>query len=211
MFDDRAIGRQVAAQGAQSAFRRQRSVERANDVRIADLGGGDVLRQRAAGHGEGVAMQQRQQLFQHSGNAAGVEEVFHLILAAGAHVGDQGTAAADLIKAREGQIDADAPGDGGQVDDGVGAAADGVEQGDGVVKGLSGQDLRWADVALDKLDDVSARRLRQLQMRRESAAGVAPLPGSAMPSASISEFMVEAVPMTMQWPALRTRFSSTPL
>ena len=143
-------------------------------------------------------MQKRQQLFQHGRDAAGVEEVFHLVFAAGAHIGDEGRAAADLIKAGEGQIDADAPSDGGQMHDGVGAAADRVQQGDGVVEGGGGQNLRWADVALDQLDDLPARRLRQLQAARVGLAGIAPLPGSAMPSASISEFMVEAVPMTMQ-------------
>ena len=51
-----------------------------------------------------------------------VEEVFHLILPGRAHVGDEGAAAADLIEAGQGQVDAGAAGDGGQVDDGVGAA-----------------------------------------------------------------------------------------
>ncbi len=39
--------------------------------------------------------------------------------------------------------------------------------------------------------------------RRASTAGMAPLPGSAMPSASHRLAMVEAVPMVMQEPALR--------
>jgi hypothetical protein len=34
--------------------------------------------------------------------------------------------------------------------------------------------------------------------RRESAAGIAALPGSVIPSASAIEAIVEAVPMTMQ-------------
>ena len=101
VFDDRAIGRQVAAQDAQAAFGLQRLVQRADDVGVADFGVGDILRQRTAGHGEGVAVQQRQQRFQHGRDAAGVEEVFHLIFAGRAHIGDQGRAAADLVKARE--------------------------------------------------------------------------------------------------------------
>ena len=40
--------------------------------------------------------------------------------------------------------------------------------------------------------------------RRESTAGMAALPGSAMPSASQIAAMVEAVPITMQCPGLRT-------
>ena len=37
---------------------------------------------------------------------------------------------------------------------------------------------------------------------------MAPFPGRAIPSASVSEFMVEAVPITMQCPADRTMPSS---
>src|SRR2546430_8124975 len=36
--------------------------------------------------------------------------------------------------------------------------------------------------------------------RRESGAGIAALPGSVMPRASAIEAIVDAVPMTMQWP-----------
>ena len=39
--------------------------------------------------------------------------------------------------------------------------------------------------------------------RRESGAGMAAQPGSVMPRASATEAMVLAVPMTVQWPALR--------
>jgi hypothetical protein len=34
-------------------------------------------------------------------------------------------------------------------------------------------------------------------------AGIAALPGRAIPSASASAFIVEAVPIVLQWPALR--------
>src|SRR5262249_53369747 len=36
--------------------------------------------------------------------------------------------------------------------------------------------------------------------RSRYGAGIAPQPGSDMPSASASAFMVEAVPMVLQWP-----------
>jgi hypothetical protein len=36
--------------------------------------------------------------------------------------------------------------------------------------------------------------------RRESTAGIAAAPGSVNPSASVTQAMVEAVPMVMQWP-----------
>ena len=45
--------------------------------------------------------------------------------------------------------------------------------------------------------------------RRESGAGMAALPGRATPSASAIEAIVEAVPITMQWPVERDRHDST--
>ena len=42
----------------------------------------------------------------------------------------------------------------------------------------------------------------------DNGAGIAAQPGRDIPSASASEFMVEAVPMTMQCPILRTMPSS---
>ena len=45
--------------------------------------------------------------------------------------------------------------------------------------------------------------------RRESGAGIAAPPGSVMPRASAIAAIVDAVPMTMQWPAERDRHAST--
>src|SRR5216110_508513 len=45
--------------------------------------------------------------------------------------------------------------------------------------------------------------------RRESGAGIAALPGRVMPRASAIEAIVDAVPMTMQWPDERERHAST--
>src|SRR5882672_2225495 len=44
--------------------------------------------------------------------------------------------------------------------------------------------------------------------RRESGAGMAALPGNVIPSASAIEAIVEAVPITMQWPAERDMHDS---
>src|ERR1041384_1234026 len=48
----------------------------------------------------------------------------------------------------------------------------------------------------------TARRpaISAIARRRESGAGMAALPGNVMPSASAIEAIVEAVPITMQWP-----------
>ena len=45
--------------------------------------------------------------------------------------------------------------------------------------------------------------------RRESGAGIAAFSGSAIPSVSARAAIVEAVPITMQWPVERDRQAST--
>lgn len=44
MLDDRAIGSEVAAEDAQAAFRLQRVIQRADDIRVRDSGRFEVLR-----------------------------------------------------------------------------------------------------------------------------------------------------------------------
>ena len=57
----------------------------------------------------------------------------------------------------------------------------------------------------------TARRplISESTSRRESDAGMAALPGSVMPSVSAIAAIVDAVPITMQWPAERERQDST--
>ena len=50
---------------------------------------------------------------------------------------------------------------------------------------------------------------RASTLRRESTAGIAALVGSAMPSASTIDAIVDAVPIVMQWPAERDMHDST--
>lgn len=111
-------------------------------------------------------MQQGQQLFERGGDAAGVEEVFHLVLPGRAHIGDERRAAAERIEARQRQVDAEAPGDGGQVDNGVGAATERMQQRDGVVEGLGSENLRRADASLDQLQDLATGGGGQAQAAR---------------------------------------------
>src|SRR6266853_1001638 len=58
-------------------------------------------------------------------------------------------------------------------------------------------------ISMMRRPDISASA-----MRRESAAGIAALPGRVMPSVSAIEAMVDAVPITMQCPAERERQDS---
>ena len=98
---------------------------------------GHVLRERLAVHGERVAVQQRQELLQHDGQAARVEEVLHQVLAGGRTFARKRRRARELVEARERQRHAGAAGDGDQVDDGVRRAADGHVGADRVVERLA--------------------------------------------------------------------------
>ena len=107
-------------------------------------------------------------LLEHSGDATCVEEVFHLVLAGRAHIGDERRAAAELVEARERQVDAEAARYGGQVHDGVGAATEGMQQGDGVIESGGRDDLREADALLHQVDDLPAGAGSQAQAARIS-------------------------------------------
>ena len=74
-----------------------------------------------------------------------------------------------------------------------------MEDADRVLERLAGEDVRRLEVALDELDDLPARRSARWR-RRESTAGIAAPPGSVSPSASVTQAIVEAVPIVMQWP-----------
>ena len=105
-------------------------------------------------------------LLEHGGDATCVEEVFHLVLAGGAHIGNQRRAAAELVETGERQVDAETSRYGGQMHDGVGAATEGMQQGDGVIESGGRDDLREADALLHQLDDLSAGAGCQAQATR---------------------------------------------
>ena len=144
---------------------------------------------------------------QHRGQPARVVEVLHQVLARRPHVD---AAAASCARARRSGRAAAArparPARAMQVDDRVGGAADRHVRADRVVEGRRGQDLRAAWVRAPAPSPRRAgRSSRRARSRRESAAGIAALPGSAMPSVSAIAAIVDAVPITMQCPAERER------
>ena len=54
--------------------------------------------------------------------------------------------------------------------------------------------------ALDQLDDLPPRRFGELRAAASRRPGSPPPPGSVSPSASVTQAIVEAVPIVMQWP-----------
>ena len=72
---------------------------------------------------------------QHDRHAAGAVEILHVGRARGLEADEHGRALADVVEALELEMNAKTAGDGGQVDDGVGGAADGLQDAQGVVEG----------------------------------------------------------------------------
>ena len=141
LLEHRAVRTQVARQDDGAAFLRERHPERADDVLVPAPGVPDVVRHRLAVDRQGVGVEQGQELLEDRGEAAGVEKIFHEVLPRGPQIHEEGCRARQLVEAGERQRDAGAPGEGDQVDDRVGRAADRHVAADRVVEGFRRQDL----------------------------------------------------------------------
>src|SRR5690606_6018033 len=108
----------------------------------AAFGGRGVLGDGAPGDGDLPAVQQSaaEQFGEDGGQAARVAEVLHEVGAAGHQVDQGGHRADQVVEVLQGQFDADASGEGRQMDEGVGGAADGRVDPDRVLERLPGQD-----------------------------------------------------------------------
>ena len=76
---------------------------------------------------------------------------------------------------------------------------------DRVVERRGGQDLRRAQPLRARSRPRGARRLGRAVARGVARRGWSPSPGSDMPSASTSAAIVDAVPISLQWPERRRR------
>ena len=82
-----------------------------------------------------------------------------------------------------------------------------MQRADRVLEGLARDDVRRAQVALDQLDDLAPGGLGQVRAarvdRRDRRAA-----RRRQPSASVTQAIVDAVPIVMQWPLERDIASS---
>ena len=95
--------------------------DRAVDPRVALVR--EALAQRLAGHRHAVEMEQRLQFAQQDAHAAGCREVLHVAVADRLQVDQHRRGVGELVELVERHLDAGAPGDGGEMDDRVGRAA----------------------------------------------------------------------------------------
>ena len=95
-----------------------------------------------------VEVQQRPQFAQQRAHAAGGMEVLHVALADRLQVDQHRRLVGDLVEALERDLDAEPAGDGGEVHDGVGRAADRHQHPDRVLDRLLRDDLARGDLRL---------------------------------------------------------------
>jgi hypothetical protein len=142
LLENRAVRAEVAEQDHRAALTGQRHPEGANDVLVEALRLAHVVGDRPAVDREGPAMQEREQLLEDHGQAAGVEEILHQIFARRSQVDEERRGLRQVVEALERQLDAGAAGDRDEVDDRVGRSADGHVGPDRVVEGLGRENLR---------------------------------------------------------------------
>jgi hypothetical protein len=162
------------------------------------LGVGGDLALGQAGDGERVDAQHGADGLEHGGHAAGVGELLHQELAGGLEVDQQRDLAARAVEVVLAELDADPAGERDQVDHGVGGAADGRVDQDGVLEGFLGQDLGDAESSL------TSWTIRRPVMWASACGGCRPRQGGVLgrhrPRPSTMEAMVLAVPMVLQTP-----------
>ena len=120
----------------------------------------EVLRERLAGDGQAVAVQQarvEQHLHQRRLPPISTSSLMRK-LAARLEVGEHRDAFADAREVVDGQLHAGGVRHGEQVQHGVGRAAERDDDGDGVLEGLARHDVARADAALDQVEHGRAGR-----------------------------------------------------
>ena len=113
-----------------------------------------ILTQSLAGDGHHIQIQHIPQHPLNHGHAARKPERLRQLRAGGVDIAQMGHLMVDLVEELDRQVIAQLPGDGGQVDGGVGGAADGAVHNDGVAEGRGGHDLGDRDVLLHQLHDL---------------------------------------------------------
>ena len=117
-----------------------------------------------AGDGEAVAVEQPgvEEVAQHHRDAADPVDVDHVVLAVRLGVGDVRHPRGDLVEVVEGQVDPRLGGDGEEVEDGVGGAAERHDDRDGVLERLLRHDLPGPDAQLEQAHDRLAGRVGEV-------------------------------------------------
>ena len=117
-----------------------------------------ILRERLAGHGDAVAVQQPlfKQHLHHGRQAADGLQVFHDVRAAGFEIGQQRGLVADLLEIVNGERHVHRTRHGNQMKHGVGRTTQGCNDHHCVFKSLAGHDVARFQVELEQIQNGSA-------------------------------------------------------
>src|SRR5207247_10449164 len=164
-LDDAAVGGEVAAQDGQAAGGLDRIRQRPDDLLAGRLGRrpGDLADRRVV-DGRRVLVQHTGllQALQEDRDAAGVEEVDGVVVAARLEVAEQRRAVRDAVEVVDVELDAGLARHGEEVQHGVGAPAAGGDGRDRVLQRLARDDVARALSAAQDVHDQTAGRLRDV-------------------------------------------------
>jgi len=142
LLDDGAAGCEVATQHGDATLWIDRLVEGSNHVLPEPRPGPvQLFAQGSAGDRHGVQVEQRFEFAQQRRHAPGVVEIFHVVLARRLQVEQHGRLAPHAVERGQIDLQAHAPGNGRQVHDAVGRAADGEQDTHGIFERLGRQYL----------------------------------------------------------------------
>ncbi len=164
-LEHRAQRRQIAAQHADATVSANRIVEGADHLVFAvDRRVLGVFADGLAVDGQCIRVGDQigfAEATQYRWQTTGVVELFHQETPGRLQVDDGRHAATDAGPVVQVELDADAPGDGFQVDHGVGRTADGSVDTNGVLEGFLGEDLRQFQIFANHLHRTHAGHVRQ--------------------------------------------------
>src|SRR5690606_28857412 len=170
-LDDGAVGGEAAAQHGDAGVGQQRFGAPPDHGVVRDLGPLQGGGERFAGDGDRGRVGQVGDLLEHGARAARPEQVVHQVAPGGLQVDQERDAGAGAVEVVEGQLDAEPAGDGEQVDDGVGGAADGGQGDDRVEERGAGHHLAGPAALADHLDHEAAGVVRALQQPAVGGGG----------------------------------------
>ena len=156
-LDNCTIRRERTREDIDAALGMNRRAHRANHVvvgrRRVDLG--QILGHRLTGAGHDVAVEETfiQEMLHHHGHAADAVNVGHVIAPTWFRVGDVRHFRGDAIEIVERQRNAGFVGECEQVQDRIGAAAECVDDGDGVLERLLGHNVARHDAESQQIDN----------------------------------------------------------
>ena len=119
--------------------------------------------ERLAGHRQAVEVQQRFQFAQHRADAAGGKQVRHVVRAGRFQVDQDRRLVGERVETLERHFHAGAAGDGGEVDEAVGGAADGEQHAQRILDRFFRDDAARPQVGADHLHGAAPARLGRAQ------------------------------------------------